>query len=681
MGLFSWFRKAEKPDTGVGKLIINGMSDQAQWPNDNYTGYVNFGFNRNELVFACINKIMDSFSEAPLRIYDADDKEKPNSKFRVLIKRPNPFMTEVGLWNMTQVYYRIAGNAYLEKIRNRAGQVVELWPLRPDHVKIVPSNETFISHYIYDIMGVKYPIPREDIIHFKNPNPLNQYFGMPFLKAGLRATAVDNESTDFIKVMLQNNAIPGVVIKIPTKAGEKDPLNEALRNRLVNQFKQKFGGEKRGEPAIITNEMDIKPIGMNITDMAFPDLRGTSESRICMIYRVPPILIGAKVGLDRSTFANYFEARKSFYLDTISPEWRKFEDKLDMELVPEFEDESYNCKFDKSDIPAFQEMRNEKMETVNSAIVAGYILVNEARAEIDLDPTPNGNVFLRGLAISAIPADEKLQVIPPGQEPVKSKIKRKTNDFDRLRVALGRVTFAERYADKFKDISKKEFKKQSKDVIKIINDSSKAFSGQVAAEIIAGVKRVRRGWAVSLSGGILPVMSDLMLKSAGFAVDELGLDIAVDNARVLDFVNKYSFKFAEKVSDTSVQDVRDVILKGQTEGQTIAEIKKGLLTKFDEWDKVRAESVARSEVIRSSNQGAKLAYQEAGITKVTWSAVGDACPYCLGLHGTTIGINENFIDNGQSYLPEGAERPLIANYGAVDTPPAHPQCRCAITAA
>ena len=41
------------------------------------------------------------------------------------------------------------------------------------------------------------------------------------------------------------------------------------------------------------------------------------ESRICAAMQVPPILVGAKVGLDRSTFTNYQEARKQLWEEAI----------------------------------------------------------------------------------------------------------------------------------------------------------------------------------------------------------------------------------------------------------------------------------------------------------------------------------------------------------------------------
>ena len=54
-------------------------------------------------------------------------------------------------------------------------------------------------------------------------------------------------------------------------------------------------------------------------EMALTDSHNHTESRICSVLGVPPILISANVGLQRSTFSNYREARFSFHSETLEP--------------------------------------------------------------------------------------------------------------------------------------------------------------------------------------------------------------------------------------------------------------------------------------------------------------------------------------------------------------------------
>lgn len=73
--------------------------------------------------------------------------------------------------------------------------------------------------------------------------------------------------------------------------------------------------------------------------------------------------------------------------------------------------------------------------------------------------------------------------------------------------------------------------------------------------------------------------------------------------------------------------------------------------------KYRPMMIARTEVIRVSNEGAKNQYKKMGAEKVKWvSTVSErTCPECESLYGTIYPINEALV------------------------PPLHPMCRCTLT--
>lgn len=277
----------------VGRLVMPFHHGTPLWPKDDFRDLAEGGYRKNELVFACINEIATSAPEAPLRVYQTEDDEVLGQHpVRELIARPNPFMSEFELWELTIIHLYLDGNAYWEKVRSNAGRVVELWPLRPDRMRIVPGDD-WIQGYIYRVNGREFPLEPQDVIHFKLPNPLNDYLGMPPLVASLRAVATDNEMTDFAKVMLQNGALPGVVVTT------QEAIDQATVDRLSERWKQKFGGRKRGEPAFLQSGMEVEKIGLDMQELAFTDLRHISETRICMALGVPPILVGAVAGLAR----------------------------------------------------------------------------------------------------------------------------------------------------------------------------------------------------------------------------------------------------------------------------------------------------------------------------------------------------------------------------------------------
>ena len=79
----------------------------------------------------------------------------------------------------------------------------------------------------------------------------------------------------------------------------------------------------------------------------------------------------------------------------------------------------------------------------------------------------------------------------------------------------------------------------------------------------------------------------------------------------------------------------------------------------------RPEMIARTEVVRLSNEGLKDLFKQNKIEKISWlAAVSDrTCEYCMALNGQVININESF--NG-------------GELGQLKTPPAHVGCRCSL---
>ena len=114
-------------------------------------------------------------------------------------------------------------------------------------------------------------------------------------------------------------------------------------------------------------------------------LRGTSETRVCMALGVPPIVVGAKVGLDRSTFANFAEAVDHVQHGVVSAMRRRIADRvnLDEELAPRGKGK---VAFDLSQVAALEGERQAKWDRATGAYSKRIITKNEAREMVGLPP-------------------------------------------------------------------------------------------------------------------------------------------------------------------------------------------------------------------------------------------------------------------------------------------------------
>lgn len=390
------------------------------YPDQNFNSYADHAFGRNELVYACIMEKATSLPEAPLRVYAADGMGEPKEQhpLRTLIASPNPLMTEFELMEMLAIHLDLAGNGFWEIVLDRAGRPLELWPLRPDRVRIWPSKDGHTT-YGFDIGNGRVVPLGENVVHFKLPNPKDAYVGQAPLRPALRAVALDNEATDFVKVLLQNKAVPGTVIET------EHAIDDEVTKRLTAKWLEKFGGKNRGMPAFMQKGMKVHPLGLDLQKLEFPDLRTISESRICMSFGVPPILVGAKVGLDRSTFANYAEARRSFWEETLMPLQTRIAQTIIKKLLPMVNAGKVGAarvqvRFDNSEVLALRESEGARWEQATQALRAGAITVNDFRRRVGLPTAEGGDVYLRPAGVSPTDAQGNPaidQPKPPAEDP------------------------------------------------------------------------------------------------------------------------------------------------------------------------------------------------------------------------------------------------------------------------
>jgi HK97 family phage portal protein len=373
---------------------IFGGPDDPEWPASSFQSHIRNGYEKNELVYACITERVNAVAEAPIRAYASSSARRgqpiETHPMRKLLATPNPLMSETELFSMIELHLSLAGIAFIEVVADRAGTPVELWPLRPDLVRM-KRGKTSIE-YFYAVDGSRrVPV---DVIPIRLPNPWDPFVGQPPMRPALRATEVDNRANSFVGSLLKNHAMPSVIV---TMGDLEDALDDTTTNRLKTKWKQSYGGANMGEPAFLQTGMDVKTVGFNLRDLEFPDLRTISESRICAAFQVPPIVVGAAVGLNRSTFANYAEARRSFYEEFVTSENKLIREAFTRHLLPRFRAAGRSgviLRHDYSEVLALQETEEKRWTRATEGLRAGGLTLNDYRREVGLDEVPGGDVFL-----------------------------------------------------------------------------------------------------------------------------------------------------------------------------------------------------------------------------------------------------------------------------------------------
>lgn len=400
-----------QPVDSAAALLV-GMHTTPEWPEDNYEAYAREGYGRQELVFACVSEIATSAAEARLRVVTVDrdgtQQEDSASPLAALLARPNPQQSQFEFLELLHTYLQIAGNAYVFKLRSGpGGRVTALHLLRPDRVRVWPGADG-LRGYIYTLDGVEHHLLPGDIGHIRRPNPFSDWYGLSPLHVIARIANVDSALTAYTKVFFQNAGVPSGLLNLKRKLQSQD---EASRIRAA--WRAQFGGAAQNwhRLAILDEDASYQQIAIDLDHMAMPDLRNITESRICAAFGVPPILVGANVGLQRSTFANYAEARRSFWDETLAPEYRRVVDAFNLFLAPEFTGGG-RIEADFSQVRALQDDADQRATRVAMLFEKGIVTLNEARTELGYDSIDGGiGPFVR-MPAAVTPVDPTAVFVP-----------------------------------------------------------------------------------------------------------------------------------------------------------------------------------------------------------------------------------------------------------------------------
>lgn len=370
------------------------------------TGRIQHAMTTNEMVFACLKILAQAASDPRLIVQrritrrdgsgKTDYQEIDTHPLRRLIARPNPKMTEGDLmracvisWNTTR-----PRRFYAEKEFQR-GLLTSMWPLNPSRMAPRYSEDEtrrLIGYRWSDGSGRFVDYALADLIIREAPEWYDPAPGA----AALGSILSDQAQTDYIWSFFENGGMPSIFVKDKERRLSQEQRDE-FRGRWRNTYGNRRGAQH--DVGVLDSTQEVQKVGSNLDELDSETLRDVMESRICMVFGVPPLIIYANSGLKRATYSNLKEAWSSFWDYTMSPalkEWREF---WTLALLPEFEDElaitsgKVRLWWDMSGVSALQDDVDALETRATTSYVKGVRRLNEARAMLGLPPDPDGEKF------------------------------------------------------------------------------------------------------------------------------------------------------------------------------------------------------------------------------------------------------------------------------------------------
>jgi len=630
-------------------------------------------------VWTCVGAIAGEVGKIQFKIVKdnsrGDEVEIDNHPFITLLRKPNPFISQFVLFELTQAFIELTGEAFWYfRVGEVSRKPKEIYLLRPDLVQVIMAKNGYITGYVYNLpSGEQVPLELDEVMHFKLPNPEDPSRGYGVVAAGQLYIQTEEYASRFTRNFLFNNARPSGILSVPQ-------MNEDDFKQLKERWRSEYGSvDNAGKVAIVRNsEVTFTQLGTGLEGIALETAKHMSRDDIMAMFRVPKPILGITEDVNR---ANAESSEYIFAKRVIDPKMYRIADTLETYIDKTYGDPSITVRYE-SPVP---EDRTSQLSE-DTAAINMWKTRDEIRAEKGLGETEGGNQFYlpfnlspAGSPIAAkILTDVKkengkatIKIIHHKRPKIKALIISPETK-ENFRISL--IKMQEKYAKVTKKQVVKFLKKQEKVVIDRLTPQfvrSKAYN-DILFDLDEETKR--------LIEEVYPILVELAKDQGPIALQLAGeekLKFEITQ-RITDNLKDRLARAGLNFNRETRQELEKILTDATLNNATLRDTTKKIESFYSSSEKFRAERIARTETLDASTEATLEAYRQTGfVVKKEWFANPGACQFCQAIHGTVLGLETTYLEPGQSI--SGTEGGIYnIDYDSVEGPPLHPNCTCTV---
>lgn len=346
-------------------------------------------------VWAAVRVLSESSASLPLITYQQKGKVKERAMdhrlYDILHIQPNPEMTAMQYREALHAHLLQWGNHYSQIERSYAGDVLALWPLRPDRMKVIrPGNELVYEYYT--TAGERFDFPSREILHIGGLG-FNGLIGYSVIQNHRDTIGLALAGENFQSRVFKNNASPMGAL------GTDSPnLTKEKADDIAKSWYEAYGGiDNAGKIAVLTHGLKFNAIGMPLKDVEFLGLRKFQVLEICRIFNIPPYKL---MDFERATFSNVEQTAIDFVVYSLRPWLVRIEQAMTVKLLSREEREIYSIEHLMEGL--LRGDTKSRYEAYGAAIKDGWMNRNEAREKENLNPQEGLDEFLMPLNMAEV---------------------------------------------------------------------------------------------------------------------------------------------------------------------------------------------------------------------------------------------------------------------------------------
>lgn len=625
-------------------------------------------------VWAAVRLVSETAASLPLMVYERLDprgkrRASNHPLFPVLHDTVNERQTSFEWIETSVAHLMLRGNSYTSVERDRGNRIKALWILDPRYMRVYArgNGDIMYSWEPPDLDPIRALAGSGDILHIRGFAAGNGLMGLSPITLARESIGLGLSAEEYAARFFSNSTTPSGVLEHP------DSLGEDAMKRLISSL-DRFRTVSNAHKTLVLEEgMKWHTVGVSPEDAQMLESRKFQVTEIARWFRVPPHKIA---DMEKATFSNIEQQSIEFVVDTMRPWLVRIEKAMHRDLLSPVERGKYFVEFLVDGL-----LRGDSKTRAESYAIGrqwGWLSANDVLEMENRNPIDGGDVYFAPL--NMFPADDQPDGDDPHAQGGVDRVRRAGED-DRETIEFR----AARSADLRRKIGAAMQPVFRDAALKVVRAERRTLTGPVAAltddaealeklqTIVARYYKTEGELAEFARKTVEPAVRSLGEAVSPIAVEEVGDEVEHDIAPICESLSR---SFGERYAARSRREITGAITAHAADGTDMQQLRDTLETRFDMWESVRTDEVAKEETAKGKSAIARGVYAAAGILVLRWVAFGDNCPICNSLNGKVVGIEQAFAEAGFEVGPPDAG---ITPRTSIKHPPIHGGCDCDIS--